>query len=96
MHFDLICNLNGIEHRLTKLNHPWTNGQVEGMSRTIKDAKVKRYHYDNHELQRIYLTDFIAANNFARRLKTLEGLSPYEYICKIWTSEPENSSSSRN
>ncbi|MGP9789724.1 IS481 family transposase, partial [Roseinatronobacter sp. NSM] len=25
----------------------------------------------------------------ARRLKTLQGLTPFEYICKIWTSEPE-------
>ncbi|MCM8732574.1 IS481 family transposase, partial [Hephaestia sp. GCM10023244] len=27
--------------------------------------------------------------NFARRLKTLSGLTPYEYIVKTWTSEPE-------
>ena len=27
--------------------------------------------------------------NFTRRLKTLNGLTPYEYICKIWTSEPD-------
>ena len=27
--------------------------------------------------------------NCARRLKTLHGLTPYEYICKIWTSEPD-------
>jgi len=39
---------NGIEHRLTKVKHPWTNGQVERMNRTIKDATVKRYHYDTH------------------------------------------------
>jgi transposase InsO family protein len=26
MRFDLICAANGIEHRLTKPNHPWTNG----------------------------------------------------------------------
>lgn len=31
----------------------------------------------------------MAAYNFARRLKTLSGLTPYEYICKIWTSEPD-------
>jgi len=36
--FDRICRENGIEHRLTKPNHPWTNGQVERMNRTIKDA----------------------------------------------------------
>jgi transposase InsO family protein len=27
--FDRICREHGIEHRLTKPNHPWTNGQVE-------------------------------------------------------------------
>ena len=87
--FDLICATNGIEHRLTKPNHPWTNGQVERMNRTIKDATVKRYHYDSHDQLRTHLRDFLDAYNFARRLKTLRGLTPYEYICKIWTSEPD-------
>lgn len=89
MRFDMICEANGIEHRLTKPNHPWTNGQVERMNRTIKDATVKRYHYDRHEQLRSHLADFLDAYNFARRLKTLSGLTPYEYICKIWTSEPD-------
>jgi IS30 family transposase len=26
--FDQVCSENGIEHRLTKVRHPWTNGQV--------------------------------------------------------------------
>ena len=89
MRFDMICEANGIEHRLTKPNHPSTNGQVERMNRTIKDATVKRYHYDSHEQLRSHLADFLNAYNFARRLKTLSGLTPYEYICKIWTSEPD-------
>ncbi len=89
MRFDMICEANEIEHRLTKPNHPWTNGQVERMNRTIKEATVKRFHYENHDQLRKHLADFIAAYNFARRLKTLGGLTPYEYICKIWTSEPD-------
>lgn len=32
MRFDMIGQANGIEHRLTKPNHPWTNGQVERMN----------------------------------------------------------------
>lgn len=89
MRFDMICAANGIEHRLTKPNHPWTNGQVERMNRTIKDATVKRYHYDSHDQLRTHLSDFLDAYNYARRLKTLSGLTPYEYICKTWTSEPD-------
>ncbi|MGU9980973.1 IS481 family transposase, partial [Phreatobacter sp. HK31-P] len=27
--------------------------------------------------------------NFGRRLKTLNGLTPYEFICKRWTTEPQ-------
>lgn len=89
MRFDMICEANEIEHRLTKPNHPWTNGQVQRMNRTIKDATVKRYHYASHDQLRSHLADFLDAYNFARRLKTLSGLTPYEYICKIWTSEPD-------
>jgi transposase InsO family protein len=89
MRFDMICEANGIEHRLTKPHHPWTNGQVERMNRTIKEATVKRFHYESHNQLRTHLADFMAAYNFARRLKTLHGLAPYEYIAKIWTSEPD-------
>jgi hypothetical protein len=56
--------------------HRWTNGQVERMNRTIKDATVKRYHDDEHAQLERHLTDFIAAYNFGRRLKTLKGLTP--------------------
>jgi hypothetical protein len=38
---------------------------------------------------RTHLADFMAAYNLARRLKTLCGLTPYEYIVKIWTLEPD-------
>ena len=89
--FDRACQRHGIEHRLTKPNHPWTNGQVERMNRTIKDATVKRYHYDRHDQLRSHLDDFISAYNFARRLKTLKGLTPYENICNVWKKEPERS-----
>jgi transposase InsO family protein len=87
--FDQICREHGIEHRLTKPNHPWTNGQVERMNRTIKDATVKRYHYDSHDQLRQHLQIFIDAYNYGRRLKTLRGLTPYEYIARIWKEEPE-------
>ena len=87
--FEYVCAENDIDHRLTKPKHPWTNGQVERMNRTIKDATVKRFHYEAHEQLRAHLADFVNAYNFARRLKTLKGLTPYEAICKAWTKEPD-------
>ena len=85
--FRMICEASPIEHRLTKLNHPWidedqtpvqrtgvpTNGQVEQKQRNIKDATTKRYH---HEQLRAHLLD---ATNHVRRLTTLIGLAPAQF-----------------
>ncbi len=87
--FERVCIEHGIEHRFTKPNHPWTNGQVERMNRTLKEATVKRYHYENRPQLEAHLTAFLDAYNFAKRLKTLGGLTPYEAICKAWAAEPD-------
>ena len=55
------------------------------MNRTIKEATVKRFHYESH----LQLEKHLSAYNFGRRLKSLRGLTPFEYIGKIWTNEPE-------
>ena len=86
--FDRICHQHGIEHRLTKPNHPWTNGQAERMNRTLKEATVRRYHYETHRQLKDHLAAFLDAYNFARRLKALRGLTPYEHICNAWADEP--------
>ncbi|MBS0180786.1 MAG: IS481 family transposase [Nitrospira sp.] len=87
--FARVCLENDTEHRLTKPNHPWTNGQVERMNRTRKEATVKRYYYENHQQLREHLYNFLNVYNFAKRLKTLQGLTPYEYIIKGWQNEPQ-------
>ena len=87
--FDQICREHGIEHRLTKPKHPWTNGQVERMNRTINEATVNRYHDESCDQLRVHLGNFVDAYNYAWRLKTFKGLTPYEFIRKCSTSEPE-------
>ena len=46
---DDACEQTGLEHRLTKPGHPWTNGQVERLHRTLQDATVKRYYDESHQ-----------------------------------------------
>jgi transposase InsO family protein len=71
--FEYACARTDVDHRV-KPKHPWTNGQVERMNRTIKDATVKRFYYETQ--LRCHLADFVSACNFAKRLKTLKGLMP--------------------
>jgi hypothetical protein len=94
--FDLLCRAHGIEYRLTKLNYPWTNGQVERMNRTLKEATVRRYHYDSNHQLRQHMQIFLDAYNFTKRLKTLNGLTPFESVCKAWTKEPNRFKSIRS
>ena len=55
------------------------------MNRTITEASVKRFHDEPHDELRSHLADFVSADNFAKRPKTLKALIPYEFICKAWT-----------
>ena len=73
---------------------PWerhndNGGPVKRVNSAIKDATVTRVHYDIHDRLQPHLQDFIEAYNFARRPKTLKGLTPCEFICKSWISEPD-------
>ena len=82
------CEANGIEHRLTKPNHPWTNGQVERMNRTIKDATTKAFHYPSLEALQAHVLAFVRAYNFAKHLKALRWRTPFQAICDAWTKDP--------
>lgn len=94
--FEYACAKNDIEHRTTKARHPWTNGQVERMNRTLKEATVRRYHYETHRQLENHLAAFLDGYNFARRLKTLHGFKPHEAICMAWVNSQSGSGSIRS
>ena len=75
--FELACSRNDIDHRTTKVKPH------------ITTTSLRRLYYESHEQLRRHLAGFISAYNFGRRLKTLKGLTPYEFICKAWASNPE-------
>jgi hypothetical protein len=49
---------------------------------------VARALTEPHDQLRAHLQLFLDAYNYARRLKTLRGLTPDEFICKTWTDQP--------
>lgn len=87
--FTMTCQAYGIEHRLTKVRHPWTNGQVERMNRTIKEATIKIYHYEDREKISDHVNDYLLAYNYGKRLRSLKFQTPFEFICKQWIKTPK-------
>ena len=87
--FEIACAQNDIDHRLTKPKHPWTNGQVERMNRTLKDATVKRYYYEATTSCGGISPTSSTAYNFARRLKTLKGPHTLRVHLQDLDYEPE-------
>ena len=82
--FSLTCINNKIEHRITKPYHPWTNGQVERMNKTLKEATVKKFYYKTYRDLDKHLALFINAYNFGKKLSALQGKTPYEAIVDFW------------
>jgi transposase InsO family protein len=86
--FDRVCEEHGIEHRLTRPYHPWTNGQAERMNRTVKEATIKAFHYPDLDSLKAHVLAFVTAYNFAKHLKALRWRTPFQAVCDAWKADP--------
>ncbi len=87
--FDRVCKQHGIQHKLTKPYHPWTNGQAERMNRTVKDATIKAFHYPDLDSLKAHVLAFVSAYNFAKHLKAIRWKTPFEAVSHAWTATPD-------
>lgn len=87
--FDLICQWLEIKHKTTKPYHPWTNGQAERMVRTVKEHTIKVHHYRDIQEAIRDLKRFQNTWNYHKRLKTLQGKTPYQIVCQWFEKKPE-------
>jgi transposase InsO family protein len=87
--FDLACAKYAIHHRRTRPYTPQTNGQVERMNRTIKDATTKAYHYSSIEQFLEHLNSFILAYTTGKRLSAIQRKTPYQEIIRWYQKQPK-------
>ena len=82
-----------IEHRLTAPNTPQTNGMVERVNGTIKNATIKADEYENIDDVKKDLNKFLIYYNFNRRHgslnRELKVRTPYEAVQSWFQTKPE-------
>jgi hypothetical protein len=71
------------------------NGQVERMNQPLKEVAVRRFHYESHDQLRQHLADYLAAYNYARRLKIYAASRPTKPSAKPGPTTPPGSSTTR-
>lgn len=86
--FERVCLFNGIKHKRTRPYHPWTNGMVERMNRTIRDATIKSYEYLDMAQLRAHVLAFVHSYNFGKHLKVLRWKTPFRTVCEAWSKDP--------
>ena len=67
-----------------------TNGQVEVFNRFIKDNTIKKYKYISKEQLLNHLDNLLIAYNFAKRLKSLKYITPYQKVLEIYNDKNLN------
>jgi transposase-like protein len=91
--FDIECKENNIEHRLTAPYTPQTNGMVERINGTIKNATIKAEDYDNINDVKKDLSKFLIFYNFNRRhgslRKELKVRTPFDAVQSWFKTKPE-------
>jgi transposase-like protein len=90
---DVKCRENGINHRLTAICTPKTNGMVERVNGTIKKATILKTKYKSETEMEEDLTKFLMNYNFYRRhgslRRELKVKTPYQAIEKWYELKPE-------
>jgi transposase InsO family protein len=87
--FDSACSQAGIQHKLTQVCHPWTNGLAERTGKTIKDQTVHRLQFNTPAQMRSVLYGFRQYFNLDRPYKAIGFKTPYQLTQEWYKQQPQ-------
>lgn len=80
---------SGARCRATKIKHPWTNGLVERMNQTVKNATVYRHRYRNYREAELAIQNFVRIYNTHRKHSSLNRKTPFQVTMEWYEKKPE-------
>jgi hypothetical protein len=86
--FAKACRQHGIGHEILPFDQPWRIHRQDRRISGPAGSSDRKFHYQSHNHLQEHFFAFFDTYNFERRLKTLGGLTPYEYICDRWAAQP--------
>lgn len=86
--FAAACETRGIDHEILPFDQPWRIRPTTPDISTPKETPAREFYYRSHDHLQEHFSAFFDSYNFDRRLKTLGGLTPYEFIYRFWETQP--------
>ena len=86
--FALACKKHDIDREILPYDQPWRIRWPAAELSNPKETPARKLHYESHDHLQERFSAFLESYNFERRLKTLGGLTPYEFICRCWETQP--------
>ena len=84
------CEQHSITQAFTKVKRPQTNGKAERFIRTIIDMRHKKEQFSSREQRKQSLKRFLNWYNTVKPHKTLDWLTPYEYLYTFYYEDDIN------
>lgn len=79
----------GLEHRLTKVKHPWTNGLAENTVKQIKTNTTKRHDLPDYVRAEECIRAYVVYHNYRKRHRALGWRTGYDTVCSWYGKQPD-------
>lgn len=85
--FTKLCRSHDIQHRTTKIKHPWTNGMVERFNQKLKRQVTRKYLFGDIDDLKLKLIEYVNKYNFEIKLIQLGGKTPIDNLIQKYQNK---------